>query len=1355
MKVSLLASVFAALAMNGGSLLSANVSKLPERDTSIIVELARGLEGLSEEGVISTQNAMVNRIKNEVTRNCNIIDRFTVLNNAVALKVNSADVEAIKNVPGVASVTINKIHWTKPMNNDDVITIAVPKASPIEENISATTMHKPTDTNDGEGTVIAILDNEFWFKGNSADGVNDGWHHEVFDALDDDVAQRFTFESVSKVRNLKATRDKNAGAGTEGSLYFNNKVPFYYDYGGDSAVYGKQGPMDYDVHTQYSYHGSHVASIAAANAPTYKGIAPKAQLACMKVFTEYTADQLGKDLGFGNSTGAYDLPILNALEDCIKLGVDGINMSLGSDLDDFDGESITLKTLTKLANSGIMTSISAGNAGKMSYSFTGGYGNWTRDMVETGILGSYANNEAATQVASGQPTKIYYENALSIAGHNVAYEDQIVNREGLDDEYSKEFKMVDLPATLGTSTLNYVYVPGFGTTADYQGLDVKNKIAVVNRGSTSFASKYDAAKQKGAAAVIIINNDPTSNDFNFRCSFGDDFNPTMPCALVLFKDKPFFEANREGSFTLISKQVATNENAYTISTFSSDGVKYNLDMKPEITAPGDIIRGAVPPQKKEDKADTPLSTYEYLSGTSMSAPNYAGAQSVVLSKVAKDVYSKESPTTAEKNSVNAYRKTVDMRLASTAVPMYDAEVNPETGVKNFTSPRLQGAGMVNLEGALNTDVYLEGYKFGTTEPAGKTKVQLRNNDKIAKGIVDIAFLAHNESEETKTYTATLTVMRPAVVSNNKVVAKEYNYLGEVDTMDRISGIDYWEWYTDFVGGVETTTAKKYNNGLAEQKQVIKVSKQIEYYKTEQDLRDDNKSLFTIGYWTYDNGQWVELPSWDYQSVQDVVIAKVTGQQITVAPGTHEVKLDTLNLSKEIKDEILELYEYGTYIEGYVTLENNNSSDVDLNIPFLGFYSGTDVDSTRSYASAPVAEPFNFEKSDSNIYPSDLVNDLARQLVGKDNGDMGSMMVAGYAKEPQSIDTEKVTSNDLNFSMLNGFHNVGTDPRYGTYFDNAKENIYVGNPESTNTLIIQQFILRSVNDNYLTIKNSQTGEIVYKSVLEDMLYGEQGGKYPLYKSHVEAGFLGAGYVAHRAYAIIPLFNEQTNEAFPEGQYEIEFNYLLQGTGTWVNKSYGLYIDSVAPEFKGVTTYVNDADADMVRFNFKDHKINNASIGSKYYDVKFDEDQQLYYIEDTVDNIDEIVEKIGISSTNEARLYVRAQDYAYGTTGVIMHFEIEGDYSSKCISVEGPTLRLNQDFLINETEKTITFIEIALDDSERDIDVAKFTVKGVDLNPAPAPTKKGCAGDMMASCALITVVASVSLVPLFLLRRKKEN
>ena len=114
--------------------------------------------------------------------------------------------------------------------------------------------------------------------------------------------------------------------------------------------------------------------------------------------------------------------------------------------------------------------------------------------------------------------------------NTIAFEDQIVNREGFDDDYQREFRMKDI---YEGEPLEWVYVPGFGTSADYSGLNVEGKIAVVNRGSISFADKYATAVDKGAIAVVIINNDPTASSFNFRCSFGDGFNPTVPCCLSI------------------------------------------------------------------------------------------------------------------------------------------------------------------------------------------------------------------------------------------------------------------------------------------------------------------------------------------------------------------------------------------------------------------------------------------------------------------------------------------------------------------------------------------------------------------------------------------------------------------------------------------------------------------------------------------------------------------------------------------------------------------------------------------------------------------------------------------------------
>ena len=1364
-KLGFILSAACVACIAAGGLTASYFAKPQSRDARIIVEVNRNVKSLSKENLYRTQDIVYNNIKRYATSNVKLTKRYNELNNAFVMEVNSNDIEAIKNVPGVASVTVDTLHWTRVYNDDGYVPLdgeSGEVALSENDNISAATMKKPEVTNDGEGTIVAILDNEFHFRGKvKIDGVTyDEWHHEVYDPLPADTGVRYTFSSIKAVTGLNAkSRKFGAKEGEEGAEYLNSKVPFYFDYGGESTSYGKTGTPKYDVHSELSYHGSHVSSITAANAPEYKGIAPKAQLALMKVFTDYNSKGIGEKIGLSNSTGAYDSVILAALEDCIKLKVDGINMSLGSDLDDFDGESITLKTLTRLNESGILTSISAGNSGKSSFASTGAYANWGTESVETGIMSSYANNAASMTIASGHPIQVFYENAFTIAGKNVAFEDQIVNREGLDDDYTVEFRMKDLYD--GSTPLDWVYVPGFGQSADYAGLEVEGKIAVVNRGSTSFANKYSIAADKGAKALVIINNDPTASDFNFRCSFGDGFNPTMPCALVLFKDKGLFEEQRTGVLNIINKQVSDNPNKYTVSNFSTDGATYNLDLKPEITAPGDNIKGAVPEHAmtsltKEEKEAVKYKAYQYLSGTSMSAPNYAGAQALVLSKAAGPIYheakaNSTTVTSAQQTEIADYRSTVNMRLMSTADPMYDATENPETNVKSVTSPRIQGAGMVDLEGALNTDVYLEGLDL-QGNPIGKSKVALRNNPDIAKGDIKISFLAHNESTETRSYDIKLHVMRPATATPNNIVTKDYNFKGEIDSIESMTGMAYFD--TDIK---KMTVA----SGTAAYKDVYKISKDMDYFASEADYNANKKTVIKQGHYynaATEGVDWQPLPSYIAQSTKDVTIAEITGQVVTLQPGENTVTINPFTIPEDIRKGILSVYEYGCMIEGYVTMTSKDNH-VDLSIPYLGFYSGADQDADATYASAPVTEPFNFEKDITKVYPSDLVNDITKSLIGKDNVNYESMIVAGYSERPQKIDTDKILTNDQAFDGLTGFYKVGTDPLTNEYTDNPSNDIYLGNPKTTNTMIIQQFMLRSVADNYFTIKNKKDGNLVYSSALEDMLFGDTAGKWALYKSHVDAGYLSAGYVAHRAYAIVPLFNEQTGEAFASGEYELEFNYLLAATNEWVSKSYTIHIDKEAPVVKTITNYKDAEGVERVRVYFEEEKMSYAAIGYNRVDIQYDHDKGMYYVDQTKEFVDNAIKEI--SETGNQRLFIGAVDYARGTSGCIVHFNEYRNFLCGYQMVQGPGIETYMDFVLSSDNKlsfidTNTGLAVAVDGEyvKANFPALIDSIPDVepDVEPEPAPVRKGCGG-ALASLSLIVAVPALMGASILFFRKKK--
>ena len=758
----------------------------------------------------------------------------------------------------------------------------------------------------------------------------------------------------------------------------------------------------------------------------------------------------------------------------------------------------------------------------------------------------------------------------------------------------------------------------------------------------------------------------------------------------------------------------------------------------------------------------------------MAAPNYAGTQSLVLSEKAGPIYAAAKAagrdvTPEELAEIAAFRDTVDMRLMSTADPMTDLLGNPETNERTLTSPRLQGAGMVDLEGALSTEVYLEGFNYEFKEDGAsesvicsrKSKVLLRNNPDIAKGDIKISFTAHNESSEAKEYDVKLSVLRPALAQPNDIVTRDYNYRGEIEKVDSFPGVPFYD-----VEVYSMATGK----GTYAYRDVFKVSRDIDYYASEANYRLDHpttgevlpethKTTITKGYYynaATEGVDWQPLPSYTAQSTQDVLLATVTGQTVTVQPGDSTITINKYSLTEEAKDAILANYEYGCMIEGFVTLESKDSSP-DLSIPYAGFYSGSDRDETASYDSAAVAEPFNFEKDITKVYPSDLVNDITRSLTGRDNGNMESMIVAGYAERPQKIDTEKVLTNDQSFDNITGFYKVGTNPVDNEYTSTPSNDIYLGNPNTTNTMIIQQFMLRSVVDNYFTITNKKTNEVVFRDALKDMLFGDTLGKWSLFKSHVDASYLSAGYVAHRAYAIVPLFNEETGEAFASGEYELKFNYQLSGTGNWVNKTYTIHIDSDAPVIKAITQYRDNDGIERVRFYFEEERLAYGVIGYNRVEAKYDEERKMFYLDETRDFVKQAAEEL--SDGDELRLFVGGTDFARGSVGCIVHAEDFNDFNKGYTTVQGPSINARLDFEYDEATNEIAFF----DNLGRPATVTgKVLVNGFTANVYNGgATNVHSNGSFLSNnaifvvpCALLAIGAALIIIP-FVLKKKKEN
>lgn len=1108
-----------------------------QRDTRIVIQVDGDVKDLNANQIKARQNAVINEIRTNVTKNFWVEQTYTGVVNAIAISVNAKNVSEIEKLSGVRSVDFNVMHsvqtfgdgYVAPKENKDL----------LDENISAKTMNVPETATKGAGVLVAVLDTGAMIN------------HEEFTDLSSGVVKKYTQETLLPVINGSGFHGKPDATH---STYFNTKVPFFYDYGGDTSERNAVGAPDYDVSQTVSEHGGHVASIIGGNGDTYKGIAPNCQIAVMKVFTTYLPNKADSDAGYTAKVGAYDVPILNALEDSYKMGVDIVNMSLGSDLNDFKEDSAVITAIENLKELGCNVNVAAGNSGKGTFELSGEYANWATGMVETGILSSYANSDAATVVAATTADREFYEAALLLGGKTVSYNDQVKNYTSSDGEvkYEPERSLTDI-ITSEVTTFPYVKIPGWGEVKDYSGLAVSGKIAVIDRGETTFVSKVDAAVGAGAIAALIINNDPSETTFTFRMDFGDGYSPKIPVATILYRDKDAFDNAEVKEVSILSNVIANNPNARQISSFSSDGATYDYRIKPDIAAPGTNIKGAV--GHDSTGAESPLA-YEYWSGTSMATPNLCGVMAVLLGEHLGDV---------------SYAKTLAMKTMSTAKPMKASTLSDAP----YTSPRRQGAGLVDAGAALDSDIYLEGKDIAGSKGIGSSKIELYNGEDISKGVIKLSFLAHNAGA-LASYNAKVMVYAPNAV--------------ELD-------------------------AEKYP----------------------------------------------ELAGFKFQSIDDQLITTLD-QQIDIASGESTIDLNTITLTENQK-ALLTPFENGCALEGYVFLTPQAEGEEALSIPFLGFYG--------DYESGEPVEPFTFERDNSKVYQSDLINAVCDNA-GFKSADYASMMVTTHTADLETFSIEPVLYNKKSLK------DVGTLVGYNSFTETlSKDDLYVGNNGVSDLLLIQQCVLRSVSTNTIKFINKANNQVVLIDHMFDTFFGDEG-YYALYKSHVLSDYYSNGIMAHRAYSIISL------APFLDGEYEMEFTYDLVAGGTY-KKSYTLHIDSSAPQIS---------------------KVEEITINSVVYiRVRFDEEYLTYVTISgaktavSLDDIGYYVDIVKADYQDAGQILIKAYDLA-GATSLSM--VPVGAEASSGVSVQSNELLLSYKMTVTVTK------DVANDKSN--IYQINFTKKG---------------------------------------------
>lgn len=370
-------------------------------------------------------------------------------------------------------------------------------------------------------------------------------------------------------------------------LYYSAKIPFQFDYG-DRDKDGMPGDK--------GSHGTHVASTAAGNTGVNEaamGVAPQAQIINMNVF---------KSTG-----GASYADILAALEDCILLGVDVANLSLGSDCGyiDYDSEDAFTKSLLdvfeRTGESGVSLAVAAGNAYNAAYGDAFG-GKALASNPDYGLVSepsTYGESLSVAAVSNGMVKGPY----VTVGGKNLAYQDSATISE---DENAKPFRSLS-----ARGSIEYVVVPNYGAEEDYAGLDLTGKIALVQRGGGMYyEQKERAAANAGAIGMLVYNNVPGMLYMSIT-----DWK--IPCAFISQAAGEYMKQQQTKTLSVAAADALVESPTYGMADFSSWGATPELTLKPEITAPGAGIYAAVP------------GGYESMDGTSMASPHAAGGMVIV------------------------------------------------------------------------------------------------------------------------------------------------------------------------------------------------------------------------------------------------------------------------------------------------------------------------------------------------------------------------------------------------------------------------------------------------------------------------------------------------------------------------------------------------------------------------------------------------------------------------------------------------------------------------------------------------------------------------------------------------------
>ncbi|QFP75999.1 S8 family serine peptidase [Deinococcus sp. AJ005] len=426
---------------------------------------------------------------------------------------------------------------------------------------------------------------------------------------------------------------------------FQGRVVAGYDFVGDNYDASQPGskPVPDASPHDCQGNGTNVAGILGGSDPAggFAGVAPAVSLGIYKVF------------GCQGTTDSATL--LSAMERAQADGMGVLNISLGVPFQ--WPQYPTARAASRLVKRGMVVSAAAGDSGK-----GGPYS-----------VGAPALGENVLAVASVENTRVRLGNfTLSTGGAVIGYRPVSGSPTapmGLNLPLGK------LPSSTPITDNDGCSIDGLNP---YKAGSLNGQATLIRLGNCAAREKIINAQNAGAQAIVLYNSQPGFASVTAAPATPSDSRPIdIPVVSVLAAAGARIDAAIAGGARLTfntDPQTFDNPSGNTLSAFSAFGVSPDLELKPDLAAPGGWVRTTTPLKSGSGG-------YAVLSGTGLAAPQVAGIAALLL-EARPGIQSKDMAALLMNNS--AFRTTPD---GSGPAPVQQ-----------------QGAGLVNVLAASSNPV---------------------------------------------------------------------------------------------------------------------------------------------------------------------------------------------------------------------------------------------------------------------------------------------------------------------------------------------------------------------------------------------------------------------------------------------------------------------------------------------------------------------------------------------------------------------------------------------------------------------------------------------------------------------------